>query len=84
MLACLALTVFVSVPPVPPSAVGMQWHAFKFCESERYLSNDAPMGHERSDCDLAAQWYLWGLQMAGTLPGSKEAMMYTVHCTSPM
>lgn len=83
MLACLHLLVFVSFP-LPLSAgqaVQHEWHYHTFCEPRAIT--DVPLADSPlTECELAANMYLYQLQIAGILPGSKDVMQYKATCTT--
>lgn len=80
MFACIFLTVFVNLPPpMPGGQVHHEWHHYQFCEAGKEL-RDVGAGMEPSACVIAANEYLFSLQMAGILPGAKEAIQYKATC----
>ena len=81
MLACLALTVLVSLPDPMHQRITHEWHRFRFCESG-YLPDVPFDGAYRSTCEYAANAYVYNLQMAGVLPGSRHVISYRVTCTN--
>jgi hypothetical protein len=83
MLACIALTIFINYPP--PMADGKahhewQWH--QFCEAGRELRDVPASSMEPSACAVAANQYLFALQMAGELPGARNIIQYKAVCTT--
>jgi len=81
MLACLALTILVSLPDPMLQRVDHEWHSYKFCEP-RSISNVPHASGDRSECEYVANEYLKWLQHAGVLPGAKEVISYRVTCTT--
>lgn len=80
MLACIALTILVSLPDPMHQRVHHEWHSYKFCQPG-YLP-DVPYTMGKSLCELAANEYLYDLQMAGILPGSKDVISYRATCVN--
>lgn len=82
MLACVALSIFVNFSPLMPGGpVRHEWHHHTFCEP-RSISPDLMTQAGISECELVANDYLYLLQMAGTLPGSRDVISYRVTCTN--
>lgn len=80
MLACLALTVLVSLPDLNTNRVHHEWHHATFCEPATYLPDQALPMERLTRCENAAQWYIEGMQHAGILPGSVHVISYRVTC----
>ncbi len=78
MLACLALTVLVSLPDPMHKRVHHEWHSYRFCE-QGYLP-DVPYTMGKSPCELTANAYIETLQWAGILPGSRDVISFRVTC----
>lgn len=80
MLTCIALTVLVTWPPVPPLSERVyEKYSYTFCE-RGYLSDTEYPSQQHTACEIAANTYLEVLQLAGVLPGSKEIVTYRVTC----
>lgn len=81
MLACLALTVLVSLPDTMHKRVTHEWHRATFCEPG-YLPDTPYAAGDRSPCEYAANGYVTLMQDAGILPGSRDVISYRVTCTN--
>lgn len=78
-LACITLTILVTMPP-PPKVVH-EWHHHTFCE-QGMLTDRERAGTRRTSCEEAAHYYIESLQFKGTLPGSRDVISYSVTCTT--
>ncbi len=82
MLTCIALTIFVNFPPhMPTDQVRHEWHQHTFCEP-RGISDVPATTIDKSACEVAANEYIFSLQLAGVLPGAKELIQYKAVCTN--
>lgn len=81
MLACLALTVLVSLPDPMHQRITHEWHTARFCE-QGYLPDVPYMEGDRSPCEYAANSYIALMQHAGILPGSRDVISFRATCTN--
>lgn len=73
-MSCIFLIILAS--PFNMGHVEHEWHNYTFCEQDVFLRDKSEA------CDIAANQYIWQLQMAGILPGASEVIRYSAKCTT--
>ena len=82
MLSCIYLSILVSMTThMPDTGVQHELHTYLFCEPRQVT--DVPLaGLPLTECERAANMYLFALQHAGLLPGAAETITYRATCTT--